>query len=88
MLRLSNLLWVLLLAGAFLALGTDRAEARTGLASWYGPGFVGLPTASGESCYARCGIHRIRRPRGRRFSTHCSRRPIFETSTRDGSTLQ
>ena len=48
MLRLSNLLWVLLLTGAFLALGTDRAEARTGLASWYGPGFVGLPTASGE----------------------------------------
>jgi rare lipoprotein A len=48
MLRLSNFLWVLLLAGAFLALGNDRAEARTGLASWYGPGFEGLPTASGE----------------------------------------
>src|SRR3712207_9305199 len=24
------------------------AEAKTGLASWYGPGFEGLPTASGE----------------------------------------
>jgi rare lipoprotein A len=48
MLRLSNFLWVLLLVGAFLALGNDRAEARTGLASWYGPGFEGLPTASGE----------------------------------------
>src|SRR5215212_12043829 len=48
MLRLSNFLWVLLLVGAFLALGNDRAEARTGLASWYGPGFEELPTASGE----------------------------------------
>jgi rare lipoprotein A len=47
-LRLSRLLWVLLLVSAFLALGDDRAEARTGLASWYGPGFEGLPTASGE----------------------------------------
>ena len=36
MLRLSNFLWILLLVGAFLALGSDRAEARTGLASWYG----------------------------------------------------
>ena len=48
MLRLTNFLWILLLVGAFLALGSDRAEARTGLASWYGPGFEGLPTASGE----------------------------------------
>ena len=48
MLRLSRLLWILLLVGAFLALGNDRAEAREGLASWYGPGFEGLPTASGE----------------------------------------
>jgi rare lipoprotein A len=46
--RLSRFLWVLLLAGAFLALGDDRAEAETALASWYGPGFEGLPTASGE----------------------------------------
>jgi len=46
--RLSKFLWILLLVGAFLALGNDRAEARTGLASWYGPGFEGLPTASGE----------------------------------------
>lgn len=48
MLRLSRLLWILLLVGAFLALGSDRAEAKAGLASWYGPGFEGLPTASGE----------------------------------------
>jgi rare lipoprotein A len=48
MLKLSRLLWIVLLACAFLALGNDRAEAREGLASWYGPGFKGLPTASGE----------------------------------------
>lgn len=48
MLRLSRLLWVVLLACAFLALGSGRAEAEAGLASWYGPGFEGLPTASGE----------------------------------------
>jgi rare lipoprotein A len=48
MLKLSRLLWIVLLACAFLALDTDRAEAREGLASWYGPGFRGLPTASGE----------------------------------------
>jgi rare lipoprotein A len=48
MLKLSRLLWIVLLACAFLALDNDRAEAREGLASWYGPGFRGLPTASGE----------------------------------------
>ncbi len=48
LLRLSKLLWILLLFSAFLVLGNDRAEAKTGLASWYGPGFEGLPTASGE----------------------------------------
>ena len=47
-LKLSRLLWTLLLACAFLALGSGCAEAKTGLASWYGPGFEGLPTASGE----------------------------------------
>ena len=48
MLKLSRLLWVLLLVGAFVALGNGRAEATTGLASWYGPGFSGSPTASGD----------------------------------------
>ncbi len=48
MLRLSKLLWILILFGAFMVLGDDRAEARDGLASWYGPGFEGLPTATGE----------------------------------------
>jgi rare lipoprotein A len=49
MLKLSNALWVVLIACAFLALGADRAEAKVGLASWYGPGFAGQPTASGET---------------------------------------
>lgn len=48
MLGLSRFLWIMLLLSAFLALGNDRAEAETGLASWYGPGFEGQPTASGE----------------------------------------
>src|SRR3712207_6052195 len=48
MLKLSRLLWAVLAACAFLALGGGCAEAKTGLASWYGPGFEGLPTASGE----------------------------------------
>jgi rare lipoprotein A len=43
-----RLLWALLLALAFLVLGSGCAEAKVGLASWYGPGFEGLPTASGE----------------------------------------
>ena len=43
-----RLLWALLLALAFLVLGSGCAEAKVSLASWYGPGFEGLPTASGE----------------------------------------
>jgi rare lipoprotein A len=46
-LKLLRLLWALVVACAFLALGGGNAEAREGLASWYGPGFKGLPTASG-----------------------------------------
>jgi rare lipoprotein A len=46
--RLFQALFVLALAGAFLAFGGERASAETALASWYGPGFEGQPTASGE----------------------------------------
>lgn len=46
--RFTQLLWLLLLAGALLAFSSGRAEAEQGLASWYGPGLQGLPTASGE----------------------------------------
>jgi rare lipoprotein A (peptidoglycan hydrolase) len=33
----------------FLVFGSKHAEAEKGLASWYGPGLNGLPTASGET---------------------------------------
>jgi rare lipoprotein A len=36
------------LAGAFLVLSDGHAATKVGLASWYGPGFEGQPTASGE----------------------------------------
>jgi len=45
---LSRLLWLVVLVGAFVAFDGGRAEADTGLASWYGPGFEGSLTASGE----------------------------------------
>lgn len=37
-----------LFAGFLLVAGVGRAESDTMLASWYGPGFEGLPTATGE----------------------------------------
>jgi rare lipoprotein A len=48
LLKASRLLWIMLIFGAFMAFGNDRAEADTALASWYGPGFEGQLTASGE----------------------------------------
>jgi peptidoglycan lytic transglycosylase len=45
---LSRLLWLMVLVGVFVAFDNGRAEADTGLASWYGPGFEGSLTASGE----------------------------------------
>ena len=47
-LRLSQLFFIALLAGAFLVLSDGHAVTKVGLASWYGPGFEGRPTASGE----------------------------------------
>ena len=49
MLRLSRLLWMVVFIGVLVAVSDDRAEATTGLASWYGPGFSGSPTASGDA---------------------------------------
>ncbi|MDQ3303271.1 MAG: pesticin C-terminus-like muramidase [Actinomycetota bacterium] len=46
--RFARLPWAVLLACGFLVLGADRANAEEVLASWYGPGYQGLPTASGE----------------------------------------
>jgi rare lipoprotein A len=47
-LRLSQLFCIAVLAGAFLVLSDGHAATKVGLASWYGPGFEGQPTASGE----------------------------------------
>jgi rare lipoprotein A len=47
-LRLSQMLCIAILAGAFLVLSDGHAETKVGLASWYGPGFEGQPTASGQ----------------------------------------
>jgi rare lipoprotein A len=48
MFRLSQVFWVGLLACVLTVCSGERAEAREVLTSWYGPGFKGLPTASGE----------------------------------------
>ena len=45
----ARFIWIfLLVAVASLAFGAGRAEAKTGLASWYGQELAGSPTASGE----------------------------------------
>lgn len=46
--RFSKVLLVLAFACALLAYDADGADAETALTSWYGPGFHGNPTASGE----------------------------------------
>ena len=48
LLKLSRLLWMVVFVGVLVAVSEDRAGATTGLASWYGPGFAGAPTASGD----------------------------------------
>ena len=60
MLKASRLLWIALIFGAFMAFGNDRAEADTALASWYGPGFHGQTTASGEvyNAYGYSAAHK------------------------------
>ena len=40
--------WVSLVVITCFAFASDRAYAEEALASWYGPGFSGLPTATGE----------------------------------------
>ncbi|CAA9438924.1 MAG: hypothetical protein AVDCRST_MAG28-309 [uncultured Rubrobacteraceae bacterium] len=47
--RFARLLWVVLLVCGFMIFGSGQAEAEEALTSWYGPGFDGLPTASGET---------------------------------------
>ena len=48
MLKVSQLFWIGLFACVLTMYCGERAEAKEVLASWYGPGFKGLPTASGE----------------------------------------
>lgn len=49
MLKLSSqLFWIVILVCVLTVYSGERAEAKEVLASWYGPGFKGLPTASGE----------------------------------------
>lgn len=45
---LLNLSVVMLAIVLFVAVDSGRAQAEEALASWYGPGFEGNPTASGE----------------------------------------
>ena|SRR5215212_9479372 len=47
-LKLSQLFSIAFFACVLTVLGSEHAEAKTSLASWYGPGFKGLTTASGE----------------------------------------
>ena len=47
--RFVQLLWVALTICGLLVFGSDHAEAKEVLASWYGPGFDGDRTASGAT---------------------------------------
>jgi rare lipoprotein A len=80
LLRLSRFLWVLLVVVAFLALDSGRAEADTGLASWYGPGFEGSLTASGEvfDPYGFTAAHRTL-PFGTQLSVRYGGRSVLVT---------
>ena len=46
--RFLMVLWIPLVVVACFAFPSERADAEEALASWYGPGFAGLPTATGE----------------------------------------
>jgi rare lipoprotein A len=47
--RYARLMLIVLFVCGLFVFGSDRAEAEEALASWYGPGFDGVTTASGES---------------------------------------
>jgi rare lipoprotein A len=47
-LKVSQFFWIGLLVCVLTVYCGERADAKVVLASWYGPGFKGLPTASGE----------------------------------------
>jgi rare lipoprotein A len=58
--RLSKVLWVVVLACAFMGFGPEEAEAKEVLASWYGLDFQGEATASGEpyNAYGYTAAHK------------------------------
>ena len=58
--RFSKVLWIVVLACAFIGFGNDSAEAKEVLASWYGLGFQGEATASGEpyNAYGYTAAHK------------------------------
>ena len=58
--RFSKVLWIVVLACAFIGFGTDSAEAKEVLTSWYGLDFQGEPTASGEpyNAYGYTAAHK------------------------------
>ncbi len=47
--RYAQLVWIVLLVCGLFVFGSDHAEAEEALASWYGHGFDGLTTASGDT---------------------------------------
>jgi rare lipoprotein A (peptidoglycan hydrolase) len=47
--KLAQLMWVMFLICAVSIFGSDNAEAEQELASWYGPGLQGKPTADGAT---------------------------------------
>ena len=58
--RFSKVLWIVVLACAFIGFSNDHAEAKEVLASWYGLDFQGEPTASGEpyNAYGYTAAHK------------------------------
>ncbi|MDQ3589267.1 MAG: septal ring lytic transglycosylase RlpA family protein [Actinomycetota bacterium] len=58
--RLSKVLWIVVLACAFMGFGTEEAQAKEVLASWYGLDFQGEATASGEpyNAYGYTAAHK------------------------------
>lgn len=51
--KLAQLMWVVFLICTLSILGSGNAKAEEELASWYGPGFQGKPTANGETFDAK-----------------------------------
>ena len=79
-LRLSQLLCIAILAGAFLVISDGYAQTKTGLASYYGAELAGQPTASGEpfNPYGFTAAHRTL-PLGTRLTVSYGGRSVEVT---------